>query len=74
MRWEPFIGRRLAYASRTAEQREPMKKLSAALCGVGACQLRLSFAVVLRSYLRCVEGLASSSQESAADFLGILAR
>ena len=38
--YEPFIGRRLAYASRAAERKVPMEKLPAALRGVGACQLR----------------------------------
>jgi len=38
--YEPFIGRRLAYASRAAERKVPMEKLPATLRGVGACQLR----------------------------------
>ena len=38
--YEPFIGRRLAYASRAAERKVPTEKLSAALSGVRACRLR----------------------------------
>ena len=38
--YEPFIGRRIAYASRAAERKVPMEKLPAVLRGVGACQLR----------------------------------
>jgi len=40
VRYEPFIGRRLAYASRAAERKVPMEKLPAALRGVGTCRLR----------------------------------
>ena len=38
--YEPFIGRRLASASRLAERKVPTEKLPAVLRGVGACQLR----------------------------------
>jgi len=38
--YEQFIGRRLPYASRAAERKVPMEKLSASLRGVGACRLR----------------------------------
>lgn len=40
VRYEPFVGRRLAYASRAAERKIPMEKLPAALRGVGTCRLR----------------------------------
>ena len=38
--YEPFVGRRLAYASRAAERKILMEKLPAALRGVGTCRLR----------------------------------
>ena len=69
VRYEPFIGRRLAYASRAAaERRVPMEKklkLPPALRGVGACQLRYA---VCCGALFVFEvrrgGFASSAQES----------
>jgi hypothetical protein len=45
VRYEPFLGRRLAYASRLAEERHfkvPSEKLPSALRGVGARQLRFA--------------------------------
>jgi len=40
--YEPFIGRRLAYASRVAEVWMPVEKLPPALRGVDTCQLRFA--------------------------------
>ncbi len=61
--YEPFIGRRLAYASRAAEGRLPAEKLPPALRGVGACQLR--YAVCCGALLVFEVGwrLASSAKE-----------
>ena len=61
--YEPFIGRRLAYASRVAEVRMPVEKLPPALRGVDACQLR--FAVCCGALLVFEVGwwLASSAKE-----------
>jgi hypothetical protein len=70
--YEPFIGRRIAYASRAAEGRLPAEKLPPALRGVGACQLR--YAVCCGALLVFEVGwrLASSAKEreNIADVLG----
>jgi len=68
VRYEPFVGRRLAYASRAAERKIPMEKLPAALRGVGTCRLR--YAVCCGAFLgfEARRGVFSA-QESTADFV-----
>jgi hypothetical protein len=70
--YEPFLGRRLAYASRAAEGRLPAEKLPPALRDVGACQLR--YAVCCGALLVFEVGWRRASsakeKESIADFVG----
>jgi hypothetical protein len=73
VRYEPFIGRRLAYASRAAEGKIPLEKLPAVLREVGAFQLRYAVCcgALFVFEVRCGHSLLCAA--STADFLGILA-
>jgi hypothetical protein len=73
VRYEPFIGRRLAYASRAAEGKIPLEKLPAALREVAACQLRYAVCWGALVVFEVCWGHSLLCAMSTADSLGLLA-
>ena len=73
VRYEPFIGRRLAYASKGAGRKIPVEKLPGALREVGASQLRYAVCCGALFVFEVCWGHSLLYTASTADSLGILA-
>ena len=74
VRYEPLIGRRLAYASRAAEGKIPLEKLPDALRGVGPSQLRYAVCCGALFVFEVCWGHSLLCAASTTDSLGKLAR